>query len=78
LFPYTELGINVIINEQQRLTYKDEVYDDAIRTGERTGVIKTIRPDNKIDVALQIQGYQSIEPNADIILKLRASQLLRD
>jgi hypothetical protein len=27
---------------------------------------KTIRPDNK-DVALQIQGYQSIEPN-DIIL----------
>ena len=32
------------------------------------GFIKTIRPDNKIDVALQVQGYQSIEPNADIIL----------
>jgi predicted RNA-binding protein (virulence factor B family) len=37
------------------------------------GYIKTIRPDNKIDVALQIQGYQSIEPNADIIFdELRA------
>jgi hypothetical protein len=24
-----------------------------------------IRPDNKIDVALQVQGYQSIEPNAE-------------
>jgi hypothetical protein len=31
------------------------------------GTLK-IRPDNKIDVSLQIQGYQSIEPNADIIL----------
>jgi predicted RNA-binding protein (virulence factor B family) len=31
--------------------------------------------DNKIDVSLQIQGYQSIEPNADIILdELRASR----
>jgi hypothetical protein len=27
--------------------------------------IKMIRPDNKIDVALQVQGYQSIEPNAE-------------
>ena len=73
----TELGINVIINEQHKgLMYKDEVYDDAIRTGDRMrGYIKTIRPDNKIDVALQIQGYQSIEPNADKILdELRASR----
>ena len=39
------------------------------------GYIKTIRPDNKIDVALQIQGYQSIEPNADKILQeLKASR----
>jgi hypothetical protein len=27
-----------------------------------------IRPDNKIDVALQVQGYQSIEPNAEKVL----------
>ena len=73
----TELGINVIINEKHKgLLYKDEVYDDAIRTGDRMrGYIKTIRPDNKIDVALQIQGYESIEPNADKILEeLRASR----
>jgi predicted RNA-binding protein (virulence factor B family) len=63
-----EIGINVIINEQHKgLLYKDEVYD-AIRTGDPcVGTLK-IRPDNKIDVSLQIQGYQSIEPNADIIL----------
>jgi uncharacterized protein len=73
----TELGINVIINEKHKgLLYKDEVYDDAIRTGDRLrGFIKTIRPDNKIDVSLQIQGYENVEPNAERILdELRASR----
>ena len=73
----TEIGINVIINEKHKgLIYKDEVYDNSIRTGDKMrGFIKTIRPDNKIDVALQVQGYQSIEPNADIILdELKSSR----
>jgi len=73
----TEMGINVIINEQHKgLLYKDEVYDDAIRTGDRMrGYIKNIRPDNKIDVAIQPQGFESIEPNAEKILsELRASR----
>ena len=39
------------------------------------GFIKNIRPDNKIDVSLQKQGYESIEPNAEKILdELRASR----
>jgi hypothetical protein len=73
----TEIGINVIINEKHKgLIYKDEVYDDSIRTGDRMrGYIKTIRPDNKIDVSLQIQGYLNIEPNAKVILdELKASR----
>lgn len=73
----TDMGINVIINEQHKgLLYKDEVYDDAIRTGDRMrGYIKNIRPDNKIDVAIQPQGFESIEPNAEKILsELRASR----
>jgi len=73
----TELGINVIINELHKgLIYKDEVYNDAIRTGDRMrGYIKTIRPDNKIDVALQKQGYEAVEPNAQVILdELKASR----
>ena len=66
----TEIGINVIINEKHKgLLYKDEVYDDAIRTGDRMiGFIKNIRPDNKIDVSLQKQGYENVEPNAEKIL----------
>lgn len=73
----TDMGINVIINEQHKgLLYKDEVYDDSIRTGDRIrGYIKNIRPDNKIDVALQVQGVESIEPNAEKVLnELRASR----
>lgn len=73
----TDLGINVIINEKHKgLLYKDEVYDESIRTGDRMrGYIKNIRPDHKIDVSLQQQGYANIEPNAERILdELRASR----
>ena len=39
------------------------------------GYIKTIRPDGKIDVSFQKQGYEGVEPNAEKILnELRASR----
>lgn len=73
----TDLGINVVINEKHKgLLYKDEVYDETIRTGDRKrGFIKNIRPDGKIDVALQKQGFEAVEPNAEKILdELRANR----
>ncbi len=73
----TDIGINVIINEKHKgLLYKDQVYDDSIRTGDRKrGYIKTIRPDHKIDVTLDIPGYANVEPNAQVIMdELRASR----
>lgn len=73
----TDAGINVIINEKYKgLLYKDEVYDDAIRPGDRLiGYIKNIRPDNKIDVTLHQPGYGKVEPNAEkILMELRASR----
>ena len=73
----TDIGINVIINQLHKgLIYKDEVYDDTIRTGDKLkGYIKTIRPDGKIDVSLQKQGFENIEPNSEVILnELRASR----
>lgn len=72
----TEMGINVIINELHKgLMYKDEVYEE-LRTGDRVkGYIKTIRPDNKIDVTLHKQGFEGVEPNAEKILdELRANR----
>lgn len=73
----TEIGINVIINQKHKgLVYKDEVYDDAIRTGDKMkGYIKLVRPDGKIDVSLNKQGFENIEPNSEIIMnELRASR----
>ncbi len=73
----TDIGINVIINEKHKgLLYKDQVYDDSIRTGDRKrGYIKTIRPDHKIDVTLDIPGYANVEPNAQVIMnELRANR----
>lgn len=73
----TEIGINVIINEKHKgLLYENEVYDDSIRTGDRMiGYIKNIRSDNKIDVSLQKQGYENVEPNIEKILdELRANR----
>ncbi len=73
----TDLGINVIINGKHKgLLYKDEVFDDAIRTGDKLiGHIKNIRPDHKIDVSLQKQGYENVEPNAArIMAELKANR----
>lgn len=73
----TEIGINVIINQKHKgLVYKNTVFDESIRTGDRMrGYIKAIRSDGKIDVSLHKLGFENIEPNANIILdELRASR----
>ncbi|MBL6944956.1 MAG: GntR family transcriptional regulator, partial [Bacteroidales bacterium] len=65
----TDLGINVIINDVHNgLLYDNELFQ-AVIPGERViGYVKNIRPDNKIDVSLQKQGYINVEPNAKKIL----------
>lgn len=67
----TDMGYNVIINEIHiGLLYKDEVFQD-LKTGDRLkGIIKKIRPDNKIDVSLQRPGYRGIEPNAQKVMEV--------
>lgn len=67
----TDLGINVIINHKHvGLIYKNELFR-SLRPGDQVkGYIKLIRPDNKIDVRLQREGYAHVEPNADKILQI--------
>jgi predicted RNA-binding protein (virulence factor B family) len=72
----TEAGINVIVNERYKgLLYTSGVYEE-LKPGDRTmGYIRRIRPDKKIDVALQQPGYGHVEPNAQKILgELRANR----
>ncbi len=67
----SDLGRNVIINQKHEgLIYEDDIFQN-LRYGEkRTGYIKQIRPDNKIDVTLRPFGYKKVEPNADQIYEI--------
>lgn len=66
----TEKGANVIVNgKHDGLIYLENIFED-IRSGDRIpAYIKKIRPDGKIDLLLQPEGYRSIEPNAEYLLE---------
>ncbi len=65
----SDIGMNVIVNKQhQGMVFKDDIFKD-INIGDRLkGVVKKIRPNNKLDITLRPIGYRSIEPNAQFIL----------
>lgn len=71
IYRQTELGFVVIINYRHLgLLHSNEVYR-AIRIGDQLdGYIKTIRPDNKIDVVVGKPGYKRVEDEASKILRL--------
>ena len=58
----TDLGYEVIINNRHKgLVYNNEIFK-TIAIGDNTkGVIKKIRPDNKLDVSLQPLGENILE-----------------
>lgn len=66
----TERGANAIVNgKHDGLIYIENIFED-IRSGDRLpAYVKKIRPDNKIDLLLQPEGFRSIAPNADYLLE---------
>jgi predicted RNA-binding protein (virulence factor B family) len=72
----TDLGFNAIINETHLgILYFNEIFK-PISTGDRiSGFIKKIREDGKIDLCLEKQGYEKVDPVSDAILdKLKNSK----
>ena len=65
----SDIGMNVIVNKKHSgLIYKDSIFKD-ISVGDRLkGIVKKIRPGNKLDISLGQIGYRNIEPNAQRIL----------
>lgn len=65
----TELGMKVIVNGQfSGLIYHNEIFT-PVKPGMRTiGFIKKIREDEKLDIALQEEGYAKVEGVAGEIL----------
>jgi predicted RNA-binding protein (virulence factor B family) len=75
IFEETDMGLNAVINNQYKgLIYENEIFQ-RIKVGTRTkGFVKNIRDDNRVDLSLQKQGYENVEPNAERILaKLKAN-----
>ncbi len=66
----SDLGYKVIINETHwGLIFKNEIFGD-IRIGDkRKAYIKNLREDDKIDVSLQKEGYDRIDPLSKTILQ---------
>lgn len=71
VFERTDLGYKVIINNvHQGLIYANEIFKE-LNVGETlSGFVKNIREDGKIDISIQKQGYQNVEPNAMKILEI--------
>jgi len=67
----SDFGINVIVNEKHTgLIYKDNIFQE-LSVGDRLkGVVKKVRPGNKLDIGLGQVGYRNIEPNAKKILEV--------
>jgi len=71
VYQKTDLGYKVIINNKHMgLLHFSEVFQD-LQDGDRLkGFIKTIRPDNKIDVIPGQRGFKKVENSESKILRL--------
>ncbi len=73
----TELGYQVLIEDDALgMIYKNEVFGHLKTGDKRVAYIKKIRPDGKIDVSLQQQGYEKEIPNSgqQILEMLKAEE----
>lgn len=67
----SELGFNVIVNNQYKgLIYHNEVFQSLTIGDHLNAYVAQIRPDGKLDIRLEKDGYQKVEPNAQKILDL--------
>lgn len=66
----SEIGMNVIVNNKHLgLIYQDDIFKDLQVGDKLKGIVKNVRPDNKLDITLGKIGYRNIEPNAQQILE---------
>jgi len=66
----SEIGMNVIVNNiHSGLIHKEDLFKDVQIGDKLKGIVKKVRPDNKLDISLSQIGYRSIEPNAEFIIQ---------
>ena len=66
----SDLGMNVIVNKiHLGLIFNQDLFKDISVGDKLKGIIKKIRPGNKLDITLEKIGYRNIEPNSQLILE---------
>ena len=66
----SDLGMNVIVNKTHLgLIFNQDLFKDLSIGDKLKGMVKKIRPGNKLDITLDKIGYRNIEPNAQLILE---------
>lgn len=75
IFEETDMGLNAVINNKYKgLLYENEIFQRVKVGTQMKGYVKNIREDFRVDLSLQKQGYENVEPNAERILtKLKAN-----
>ncbi len=64
----SELGWDVVVNDRHRgMIFHSDVYRDLSVGDTLTGYVKQVRPDKKLDIALQPIGLKALEPAAEVI-----------
>ena len=67
----TDIGYVVIINNKHTgVLHSNEIYQKITVGDKMKGFIKTIRPENKIDVVIGRPGYNRVEDETEKILRL--------
>ena len=62
--------LNVIVNKTHLgLIFNQDLFKDISVGDKLKGIVKKIRPGNKLDITLEKIGYRNIEPNAQSILE---------
>ena len=73
VYRQTDLGYAMIINNQHiGLLHSNEIYREMVIGEKLEGFVKSIRPDNKIDVVIGKPGFQKVEDETSKILRLLA------
>ena len=71
----TNLGFKVVVNKTyQGLVFHNEIFDHVEIGDERSGYVKAIREDGKLDISLQKQGYEAVKDMSQVVLdKIRVT-----
>ncbi len=64
-----DLGVQVIVNNKHwGMVYDSDIIEPLMRGSKQKAYVRKVREDHKIDIALEKDGYQKVEPNAQRIL----------